>query len=507
METVTYLAVMVFLLVLNAFFVLAEFASVKIRSTQIQALTERGVARAKVVRYIQTNLDEFLSVCQVGITFASIGLGFVGEPAVANLVKPLVSIFASGEGSEGLSHGIAITISYIFVSFMHIVFGELIPKSVAIRSTEKSALLIAYPMVVFKYIFIVPIWLLNTAVNLFFRLIGYRAKPSDAAHSGDEIRVILEQSQTSGLVSFKRLLFMENILDMGSLTLRNAIQPRRKVQVLYTGASPSEIHEVIAKYRYSRYPLVESGTDNPIGLVHVKDLFMAEHAGKDAYTLRNYVRPCLRAKEDDSLEQVLSTMQRKAIHMAFVYDEKGEWVGIATLEDVIEEVVGTIEEEFPLEQPIHLSEFLSTRRVLIDVEGESIISAVRNALKAIAPGELPAPKDEILFHVIERERIGETYVGHGLALPHARIKNLGKPVVIFIRMKKPIDVTSKKNAEQINYLFLLITPSEIPRIHQIILSHIAGIFESGFLENKLDDNITADEIYKAICTAEETILS
>lgn len=507
MQIAIYLLLMIFLLLLNSFFVLAEFAAVKIRPTQIQALIQKGDLRGKAVHYIQTHLDEFLSVCQVGITFASIGLGFVGEPALASLIRPVVKFIGGEYASDALTHGIAISIGYILVSFLHIVIGELIPKSVAIRSTEKSVLLIAYPMIAFRYLFAVPIWFLNSTVTIFFKLIRYNVSTENSHHSEDEVRVILEQSQTRGMMSFRRLLYMENVLDMELLKIKNAMQPLRKVQYLTVGATRAETEEIIKKYRYSRYPIIAGNSENPIGFIHVKDLYLSGQGKDDKFELSPYVRPCLKVNDTEPLEQTLATMQKKGIHMALVFDKNKKWIGIATLEDVIEEVIGTIEEEYPLEQPVHLSDYLSKDKVLLDIEGDTVMAVVKNALKTISSEKLPLSQKELIIHLTEREKMGETYVGHGLAIPHARINSITKTVVIFVRLKTPIELPNKKNGELVNYLFILITPADIPRIHQTFLSHIAGIFESDFFENRLDDNISAEEIYKSICIAEETMLS
>jgi CBS domain containing-hemolysin-like protein len=226
-----YVLIAIVLIFLNAFFVLAEFAAVKMRPTQVEALAEAGNGRARIVERIQAHLDEFLSVCQVGITLASIGLGFVGEPAFAKLILPAVQwVGITGVATRITAHSVAIAIAYLLVSFLHIVLGELVPKSVAIRSTEKSALLTAWPMVIFRYIFIAPIWLLNATVNGILRVFRLPPVTGHGAHSEEEIRIILDQSQSSGMLSFRRLLHMENVLDMGTLTVRNAMRARRLVR-------------------------------------------------------------------------------------------------------------------------------------------------------------------------------------------------------------------------------------------------------------------------------------
>lgn len=500
-----YLLLVLFLLLLNAFFVLAEFAVVKVRPTQIEVLAAHGSRRAKRVLHIQKHLDVFLSVCQIGITLASIGLGFVGEPAFAALLKPLVRWAGAGAATDLAAHGIAVSLAYVLVSFLHILIGELIPKSMALRTTERSALLIAYPMMVFHYLFIAPMWVLNFTVNVILRLC--RMPPADvhANHTEDEIRVILSQSQSSGVISFRRLLFIENVLDLGTLSVRNAMQPRAKVRYLRIDATRATIDAAIAEHRYSRYPVLTGDQECPGGYVHVKDLYLAEHAGKDVSDLRALIHPCLVVKARAPLEPLLADMQRKGNHMAVVQDDQGNWAGIITMEDAIEEVIGTIEEEFPLEKPVRLSDLLTAEKVLLDVKGDSIISATNNALSYLATSDLPVPLAEIIEQVAAREKVVSSYMGRRLAIPHARLPGLTQPLVVVARLAAPMPAPVR--GETIMLLFILLTPANAPRIHQILLSHIAGIFSSEFLEDRLCSVSSSMELYKTICTAEQTALA
>ena len=499
-----YLFVALLLITMNAFFVLAEFAAVKLRPTQVEAMAARGNRRARIMEKIQAHLDEYLSVCQVGITLASIGLGFVGEPAFAELLLPVIRwIGIEGILSTITAHGLALALAYLLVSFFHIVLGELVPKSVAIRLTEGSALFTAYPMVVFRYLFIAPIWLLNTTVNGILRIFRLPPVKDGATHSEDEIRIILDQSQTGGTLSFRRLLHMENVLDMGSLTVRNAMRPRRLVRFLSLAAAPEETRKLIAEYRYSRYPVVGADPNAPLGFVHVKDLFLAEQAGKAVTDLAPFVRPCLRFKEKDSLDQRLAEMQRKAAHMAVVFAEDRSWTGIITLEDAVEEVIGTIEEEYPTEPTVRLSDLLTPEHTLLDVEGQTILSATKSALQRIR-SDLPVTQDAVMLSIADRERLGSSYVGRRLAIPHARLARLSTPMVIVARMKTPMPAPVP--GEDINLLFILLTPADTPRIHQILLTHIAGIFESDYLEERLEGATTPAELYGVITTAEQVVL-
>ncbi len=500
-----YLLTALLLLLLNAFFVLAEFAAVKARPTQMEVLAARGIRKARIVGHIQTRLDEYLSVCQVGITLASIGLGFVGEPAFVVILEPAIRwIGITGLPLKIAAHTLAVALAYLLVSFLHIVIGELVPKSVAIRRTETSALLTAYPLVVFRYIFIAPIWILNACVNGILRLFRLPPVTHHSVHSEDEIRIILDQSQESGILSFRRLLHIENVLDMGTLVVRNAMRARRLVRYLGTARPQRENDAVISEYRYSRYPLLGEDPERPLGYVHVKDLYLAERKGKPADDLKAFVRPCLSFHETDPLESRLSEMQRKACHMALVFSDEGRWTGIITLEDAIEEVIGTIEEEYPTEPPVRLSDLLSPQHTLLDVTGETIISATRNALRRLPPGDLPLPVEALMLSVTERERLGASYIGKGLAIPHARILSLHAPMVIVARMKEPMP--SPVTGESIRILFILLTPADTPRIHQILLSHIAGIFESGYLEERLGAAALPADLYAVITTAEQVVL-
>ncbi len=500
-----YLLLAVLLLLLNAFFVLAEFAIVKARPTQMEALAAKGNRLAKRVLHIQSRIDQFLSVCQIGITLASIGLGFVGEPSLAALIKPVMERIGMGDTANAASHGVAVLIAYIVISFLHIVLGEQVPKCMAIRRTDKAALITVYPLLVCYYVFFFPLWILNISVNAVLYILRIPPIKGHTLHSEDEVRIILDQSQSSGMMSFRRLLFIENVLDMSELTVRNAMQPREKVRFFLDSATRAEVDACIAKYRYSRYPVVSKDAESPRGYIHVKDLYLADRSGGGTGEIKSFIRPALHAQEGQLLEDVLSEMQRKGNHLAFVFKEDKRWSGIITLEDVLEEVVGTIEEEFPVEASVALTSSLSSaKQIVLDVEGDSIISATRNALSRLAANVLPLPLDEIMPHIAQRERAASSYVGNRLAIPHARLKNIVRPVVVVARLKTPIPAAGLSGREVVRFLFIVLTPAESPRVHQIILARIAGLFESGFFETRMDDAATPQELFEAIGAVEQT---
>ena len=498
-----FLFIALVLILLNAFFVLAEFSIVKIRSTQIDPLVAQGHTGAKRVRKIIDHLDEYLSVCQVGITLTSIGLGFVGEPAFAAIFHPL---FASlGPWSESATKAFSIGTGFLLVSYLHIVIGELIPKTVAIRITEKAVFWVALPITWFRWLFLAPIWILNSSVNLVLRPFKLSAPSSHSLVTDGEFRAILDQSEEGGIMSFRRLLYMENVLDLGGLTIRNAMQVKAKVQVLREGMSWEAVHTVVGRFRYSRYPLVQPGSHQPLGLVHVKDLYSAFRQNPVTCDLGALVRPALEAMDLDPLEHLLGHMQRTGNHMAFVRDAAGRWVGMVTLEDVLEEVVGTIEEEYPVEPPVTINEFLKPHHVLLDVEGDSLDKILRAALARVPRDELPADPGVILTRILERERQAPSALGHQLAIPHGRIEGLIRPLVVVARPREPLPVAGRTEPTKI--LFILVTPAESPRIHQVLLSHIAGLYESEYFEDRLYEAADSSELHSVICTAEQTVLS
>jgi len=502
-ETALFLLVAFVLILLNAFFVLAEFSTVKIRPTQVDSLVAQGHKGAIRVRKIIDHLDDYLSVCQVGITLTSIGLGFVGEPAFAALFHP---VFAGlGQWSEPVTRAVSVGTGFLLVSYLHIVVGELIPKTLAIRITEKVLFWIAGPITVFRWLFWLPIWVLNASVGLLLRPFGLSAPTSHSLVGDREFRLILDQSESGGMMSFRRLLYMENVLDLGSLTVRNAMQVKTKVQVLRSGMSWQAVHTVISRFRYSRYPLVEPGSHQPLGVVHVKDLYAAYRVDPGAYSLHELARPALEVVDHEPLETVLGQMQRTGNHMAFVRDSAGRWTGIITLEDILEEVVGTIEEEYPVQPPVTISEFLKPEHILLGVAGDGLEAVLRESLDRLPLTELPTDRSTILTRILERERQVPSALSHHLAIPHGRVEGFGRPLVFVVRPLVPISVSGRNEPTKI--LFVLVTPAESPRIHQVLLSHIAGLFESDFFEERLHETQDSRELYNLICTAEQTVLS
>ncbi len=497
-----YLFIAFVLLAMNGFFVLAEFAAVKMRPSRVDALIASGNKGAKLVKHIQTKLDDFLSVCQVGITFCSIGLGFVAEPAVVKLIEPIVEwtgIAPEGAATTFTSHGIAFFIAYMLVSFLHILIGELVPKSMAIRVTEPAALWTARPLIVCYWIFLPPLWVLMRSSNFILRLMGLGKTKHGDTHGEDELRFILARSHSAGVMSFRRLLFMENVFDLGELRVKDAMRPRGLVKMLHADRPWEQNLQAIREARFTRYPLVDAG-NKPLGIVHIKDLVLASTAPDLPRLARGFVG----ATEEASLEQLLTEMQRRRTHVALVTNRAGEWTGFITMEDIIEEIIGTIEDEFGAEMGGNLADAMSEPCVVLDLEATSIVEAIDTIIHRVSATSLPLNPEVITQALTERENMVSTYLGNGVAMPHARLPGLMKPVVIFARSAEGVAVAGREDLAHI--FFVLLTPAGQPRIHQRMQARIAGILDSDFVDLRLREVATVAEILDVVRTGEQTAL-
>lgn len=494
MTVAIYLLLALLLLALNAFFVLAEFAAIKVRASRIEQLAAEGNSRARTMQHIQSHLDEYLSVCQVGITFASIGLGYVGEPSFARLIVMVTGLHSAA------AHSVAVAISIVIVSALHIVVGELLPKSLAIRSAERSALFAAQPLRFFRILFYPPLVILNGVTRWLLRLFRIPIAVKETEHSEEELRILLAQSQDVGMMSFDRLLLLENIFDLEGLKVRDVMRPRAGVKVLKLGAPWEENARVIRESRFSRFPLVQDGNALPLGIVHVKDLLYEAPERLPTADLRAVARPSLTTLEETPLERLLGELRRQRGHLAIVRDAKGAWTGVISLEDVIEEIVGTIEDEFETEPPIYLIEALTPGRVVLGVEAPDLEEAIRSGVMKVPPAELPLPADRVIKAVLERERAMSTYLGGGLAVPHARVEGIEKPAVILIRSESGVPV--KGRADRAHLIFVLLTPAGAPRSQVRLLARICKLVESGYVADHLRQAPTAAEVLELVKAAE-----
>lgn len=343
------LAFIFFLVVLNGFFVASEFAIVKVRGSQLEALEAEGEARATFARHVTVHLDAYLSATQLGITLSSLALGWVGEPFLAKMFQPF--FFMAGVTSDAIIRTSTFILAFSIITFLHIVLGELAPKSLAIRKSVVTTLWIARPLALFYVIFKPFIWFLNGAANLILKHV-FRLEPvseHELAHSEEELRVILAESERAEEVSSLGKEILINALDMRDRVVRDITTPRGKVVFLNTENSFEENLQHALDSRHTRFPLCEGHLDHAIGLVHIKDMLKLMREPKaDLHSIK---RDLLPVPEMMPLEKLLTFFLAKHAHLALVVDEYGGTTGIVTLDNVLEELVGDIQDEFDTEKP------------------------------------------------------------------------------------------------------------------------------------------------------------
>ena len=356
MEGLTLDAFMVllalFLVALNGLFVAAEFGFVKIRATQVDRLVQEGRATARLVKEATRRLDAYLSVCQLGITISSLGLGWIGEPAFAHLLEPLLEPLGVPEGSV---HVIAFALAFGTITFLHVVFGELAPKSVAIARAEGTSLFVAPFMKFFYYLFLPGIYVFNGTANAVVRLFGVpAASETEETHSEEELRIIIEHSARQGILDADEKDMLEAVFELEEGQAREIMVPRPDVVTLPASMPLGELFSVAARGKHTRYPVHEDdSTDRIVGTVHLGDVMRAVEAeGLEAQlTARDLVREVVVVPENRAIDEVLKDLQRQKTEMAVVIDEWGSFEGVLTVEDILEEIVGEIRDVFDEEEP------------------------------------------------------------------------------------------------------------------------------------------------------------
>ena len=366
------------LVALNGLFVAAEFSLVKVRATQVDRMVQDGRASAGLVKTATDRLDAYLAVCQLGITISSLGLGALGEPAIATLIEPLLEPLGV---TGGTLHFISFVIGFGIISFLHVVFGELAPKTIAIQSAENTSLFVAPFMRFFYYLLLPLTTIFNGTATAFTRMLGYApASETDDTHSEEEIRTLIGQSTRQGVLETDEESRLKGVFDLENTVAREIMVPRPDIVALSEEVSLKNLIAAVSAGHFTRYPVHESGEpDRVIGTVHVKDVLRAiESAGGiDAtVTARDLAREVLIVPENRSIENILEDFQRQEIQLAIVIDEWGSFEGLITIEDILEEIVGEIRDEFDEESPT-ISELPDGSHA---VDGRAPITAVNSVL-------------------------------------------------------------------------------------------------------------------------------
>lgn len=334
------------LVLLNGFFVAAEFAMVKARSSRIDALAQEGNVRAKFAVRILGNMNAYLSACQLGITLTSLGLGWLGEPTIAAIIEPYLSAWGF---KEAHIHIIAFIIGFTIVTAFHITVGEQVPKTYAIRKSEAVTLWVALPLVVFFKLMYPFIWMLNGASNWMLRKSGIEPESEhDAVHTEEEIRLLVKESHKSGFIDNTELTLVDNVFQFKETVAREIMIPRTELVCLYADRSFEENMQIATTEMRTRYPVCDPDKDNIIGFIHIKDILKSRD-GLDS--IRPIVRPIMSIPESMPISSLLGMMQKNRTEFAILIDEYGGTSGLVTMEDILEELVGEIHDEFDQERP------------------------------------------------------------------------------------------------------------------------------------------------------------
>lgn len=333
---------------MTAFFVATEFAIVKIRPTQIDYLIESGNKRAVHAKKILNNLDGYLSACQLGITVTALGLGWLGEPTIMRLLSPLFDEFNL---NATITSVLSFAIAFIIITFLHVVIGELAPKTIAIQKAEEITLLLAKPLIWFYKLMYPFIWLLNGSARQVIRLFGF--KPIDdheVAHTEEELRLILSESYKSGEINQAEMTYVNNIFEFDERVAKEIMVPRTEIICFYKENSFDKNIEIVYEGQFTRYPVADNDKDSIIGLINIKDIVTGRFDKNKPITVDKYIRPIIHVSEVTPIKQLLLKMQKERIHMAIVNDEYGGTAGLVTVEDILEEIVGEIRDEFDVNE-------------------------------------------------------------------------------------------------------------------------------------------------------------
>lgn len=333
----------VLLIALTAFFVATEFAIIRIRGSRVDQLVLEGKKNAAAVQRVTSNLDGYLSACQLGITITALGLGWLGEPTVEKLLLPL---FGNWNVNDDLSHILSFLIAFLTVTYLHVVVGELAPKTLAIQKAEAVSFLIAKPIILFYRVMYPFIWLLNGSANKLIRLFGLKpVKEHEEAHSEEEIQIILSDSLQSGKINNTEYGYVSRIFAFDEMLAKEIMVPRTDMVCLYTNHSLQDNMDVIRKEQYTRFPVATGSKDNIAGMINTKELFLQLQEDKN-FDFKKLVHPVLSVPEVMPVKTLLKRMQQERVHIAILVDEYGGTSGLITIEDILEEIVGEIRDEF-----------------------------------------------------------------------------------------------------------------------------------------------------------------
>lgn len=342
--------IVILLLAFTAFFVASEFAIVKVRSSRIDQLLAEGNAKAIAAKKVISSLDEYLSACQLGITLTSLGLGWLGEPTVEHMLKPLIENFST---NVALTRLLSFSIAFTTITFLHVVIGELAPKTLAIQKAEIITLYFAKPLIWFYRILFPFIWILNHSAAFIIGIFGLKpVSEHDMAHSEEELRIILSESLKSGEINPSEYKYVNKIFEFDERIAKEIMVPRTEIVSVNKADSLQDVMEIVLQERYTRYPVVDGDKDNIVGIINMKEVLTSfiMQDKQIVHSIEPYIHPVIAVIETIPINDLLITLQKNHSHMAILFDEYGGTAGLVTVEDILEEIVGDIRDEFDTDE-------------------------------------------------------------------------------------------------------------------------------------------------------------
>ncbi|WP_433746571.1 hemolysin family protein [Falsibacillus pallidus] len=429
------LVLVVILIALTAFFVASEFAIVKVRSSRIDQLLEEGNSSAISAKRVITSLDEYLSACQLGITITALGLGWLGEPTIAGLVHVLFEKF---NFTSSVSHIISVAIAFTAITFLHVVIGELAPKTFAIQKAEKITLIFAKPLIAFYKVLYPFIWTLNTSARLVTRVFGLKpVSEHELAHSEEELRIILSESYKSGEINQSEFKYVNKIFEFDDRIAKEIMVPRTEIVSLAKEDTLDVFLDIVREEKFTRYPIIDGDKDHIIGMVNVKEIFtdLINNMELNTQTLESYVRPIIRVIDSIPIHDLLVKMQKERIHMAILMDEYGGTSGLVTVEDILEEIVGEIRDEFDMDE-IPVIRKIKDNHYIIDAK--VLVGEVNNLLGlAISDEDIDTIGGWILTENYDAKQ-GDSVMYEDFEFT---IKEMEEHHIKYLDVKKKINVT------------------------------------------------------------------
>ncbi|AIC94407.1 hemolysin family protein [Shouchella lehensis] len=348
-STVINLLGVALLIILTAFFVASEFAIVKVRSTQLEPHIEGGSKRALAAKKVTSNLDEYLSACQLGITITALGIGRLAEPTFERMLHPIIGELST---NEAFVTTLSIFVSFAFATFLHVVIGELAPKTIAIQKAEQVTLFIGQPLVWFYRLLYPFIWVLNGSARLLIKVLGFKPMSEhEVHHSEEELRLILSDSLKSGEINQSEFNYVSKVFEFDERIAKEIMVPRTEMVTISLDYTDEDVLSLIKNHSFTRYPVISEDKDSIVGVLNVRDFLSSLLSKEERNQLGEIVYPVITVFETVRIRDILIEMQQKHIHMAILFDEYGGTAGLVTLEDILEEIVGDIRDEYDVDEP------------------------------------------------------------------------------------------------------------------------------------------------------------